>query len=197
MSYGDSLVFFGYFGAGSPPEFMTGAGTERERWYGVSWQPSAVFDGRPGPQVQEPDSFYAVYRDMIDGARSRKTVLEMALDTALTRADPGQVSIGVRIEPTDSVVDQMSHLSLMVVVFEDSVPYEYLGDTLHAWRVVRRVLSDTWGIPVSLRFGVPFETTLVASNPGWRPAHVGVAAFVQDRESKQVLQSTARLRLGE
>lgn len=147
--------------------------------------------------MQEPDSFYAVYRDMIDGARSRKTVLEMALDTALTKADSAQVSLGVRVEPTDSAVDQLSHLTLVAVIFEDSLPYEFLGDTVHAWRVVRRVFSDTWGIPVNLRFGVPFETTLVAPNPGWRPAHVGVAAFVQDRESKQVLQSTARLRLGE
>lgn len=189
-------MFFGHFGAGSPSGFITPAGTERERWYGVSWQPSAVFDGRPGPQVQEPDSFYPVYRDMIDGARSRRTVLEMVLDTALTKADSAQVSIGVRIEPTDSVVDEMAHLALVAVVFEDSVPYECLGDTLYAWRVVRRVLSDTWGIPVSLRFGTAFETTLVAPNPGWRPGLIGVAAFVQDTASKQVLQSAARLKLG-
>uniref|UniRef100_A0A7C4GC57 Uncharacterized protein n=1 Tax=candidate division WOR-3 bacterium TaxID=2052148 RepID=A0A7C4GC57_UNCW3 len=189
-------MFFGYFGAGSPAEFITPAGAERERWYNVTWQPSAVFDGRPGPQVQQPDSFYPVYRDMIDAARSRKTVLEMTLDPDLTRADSAQVSIGVRIEPTDSLIDAMANLALVAVVFEDSLPYEYLGDTLHAWRVVRRVLSDTWGIPVSLRLGTVFETTLVVPNPGWRPRLTGVAAFVQNTESKQVLQSAARLRLG-
>jgi len=190
-------VFFGYYGSTSPPELRTAAGEQRERWYNLSAWPSAVFDGRPGPQVVEPDSFYPVYRDMIDGARAQTTVLELALDTALTRADSAQVSIGVRIEPTDSVVDAMAQLALVAVVFEDSVPYEFLGDTLPAWNVVRRVLSDTWGIPVSLRFGVPFETTLVVPNSGWRPKLVGAAAFVQDTATKQVLQSVLRRRLGD
>lgn len=151
--------------------------------------PSAVFDGRLGPQVEHPDSFYPVYRDMIDGARAVTAVVEMQLDTLRTCSDSQTVSIGIRAVPTDSVVDTMTGLRLVAILFEDSVPYEMLGDTFYARMVVRSVLNDTFGIPLVLKFGREFDTTLTVPVQGWNVTRLGAAVFLQEYSSRQVLQS--------
>lgn len=185
-------MYLCYYGPTSLPGFSTPAGRAREEWYQVGVEPTAVFDGRLGPQVPQPDSFYPVYRDMIDGARSRPTSVEMELDTALTRADSQQVTLALRIVPTDSSLDTAGNLRLVAVVYEDSVPYDFMGDTLYARLVTRAVVADTFGIPLALKFGQEFETTLVVPVQGWSPARLGSAVFVQDRASKAVLQSVGR-----
>ncbi len=193
--YGDSLAFFCYYTSTSPQRLRTVAGDERERWYGVRITPSAVFDGRLGPQVEVPDSFYPVYRDMIDGARSVPAVVEMRLDSLRTRVDSQVAVIGLAVNPTDSAVDTMTGLRLVTVVFEDSVPYEMLGDTFYARMVARAVLADTFGIPLTLKFGREFDTTLRVPAREWNVERLGVVAFLQDCTSRRVLQSVVRRRL--
>jgi hypothetical protein len=188
-------VYFTYLQAG---ELATPEGDARAARYNVGglW-PSAYFDGASrAPQVSEPDSFYAIFANMADGARSQPTVLEMSLDTLLTSADSAQVQIGVHITPTDSVVDRMSGLRLVTVLFQDSVPYDQFGDTLYLRGVVRCVVGDTWGVPVHLTFGAGYDTTIVAPTAtGWQPRLLGVAAFVQDTADMQVLQSVVKYRI--
>jgi len=189
------LVFFGYFGSSSPPEMVIPAGHARERFYNIGVWPSAFFDGTPGPAVSEPDSFYSVYRDMVDAARSVQTSLEMSLDTLLTRVDSNTVSIGVHITPTDSSVNQAGILRLMAVVYEDSVPYEFLGETLYARTVARAMVGDSLGLPLALRFGDEFDTMLTLPLGNWRKDFLGCAVFVQDTLDKSVLQSVGKQRI--
>ncbi len=198
MIYGDSVVPIVYYSAASHPELESEAGRARSNWYGAepTLLPLAFFDGtNRAPQVTLPDSFYPVYRNMIDGARARKTFLEMKLDS--TVIDSQRVAIQVHIEPTDSTVNAMSGLRLVAVVYEDSVPYYSLlvGDTVYISRVVRNVVGDSFGIPVRLRFGVSYDTLLLAPVLGNNIGRVGVAVSVQDVTTRAVLQSAIKRRV--
>jgi hypothetical protein len=174
---------------------------ERWRWYEQPASPWGFFNGKRSPQVTNEDDFYRVYRDMIDGARSDPTVLELWLDESTTAlvADSQFVRVGIRIRATDSVVDRMESLTLVTVLVEDSIPYEsqlHQGDTAHARMVVRSLVADTWGIPISLRFGSDFDTTLEVTLGEWQQDKLSVVVFVQDTASadKEVLQAVTKRR---
>jgi hypothetical protein len=192
-------VYFGYYLNG---DLTIEPNVERWRWYEQPASPWGLFNGVRSPQVVNEDEFYQVYDDMIVGARAQPTVLEMWLDESTTRvvADSQLVRVGVHINPTDSAVDRMENLMLTAVLFEDSIPYEshlHPGDTAYARMVVRRVIADTWGIPLSLGFGTEFDTTLEAMLGVWQLDRLGVAVFVQDTVKGEVLQSVGKRRIGE
>jgi len=198
MVYGDSVVPIVYYSAESHPEVESEAGRARANWYGVqpSLLPLAFFDGtNRAPQVTLPDSFYPVYRNMTDGARAQKTVLEMKLDSTIVESQ--RVAIRVRIEPTDSTVDAMTGLRLVAVVYEDSVPYYSLlmGDTVYISRVVRTVVGDSFGVPLRLKFGTGYDTLLWVPYAGYNIDRIGVAVAVQDVATRAVLQSVIKQRV--
>lgn len=181
-----------YYLSESHPELECAPGRARGRWYGVepTLLPLAFFDGTGrAPQVTVPDSFYPVYRDMIEGARSHPTFLEVAVESGA--ADTNGVALRVRIEPTDSVVDTMRNLRLVAVVYEDSVGYYSMlrGDTVYVPRVVRAVVGDSAGLPLRLRFGAVCDTLVYLPGRGWRLDHLGCAVAVQDGVSRAVFQS--------
>ena len=185
-----------WYQAYEPLEITTPDGDARSVRYNVAgtW-PSAYFDGfDKAPQLT--DSFYSVYRDFVDLARSSPTVLEMSLDSATTTLDSTTMSVGVHITPTDSTLDAARGLMLVAVVFEDSAPYysSLRNDTAYARFCAREVIGDTWGVPVSFKFGTDFDTVLTASIGSWRPEHLGVAVFVQDTATNRVLQSVGKRR---
>lgn len=194
LTYGDSLVHITWYQAYEPLEIATPEGDARSVRYNVAgtW-PSAYFDGfDKAPQVS--DSFYYVYRDFVDLARSHATVLEMSLDPSTTVLDSTTMRVGVHITPTDSTIDAARGLMLVAVVFEDSAPYysALRGDTAYARFCARKVLGGTWGVPVSFTFGTDFDTVLTTPIGSWRPEHLGVAVFVQDTATNRVLQSVGR-----
>lgn len=197
MTYGDSVVFFSWYHQDpGHEELQTGAGEARSARYNVGdlW-PSAFFDGSyRAPQEQDTSRFYYLFSGMVDQARSQPTVLEMTLDTADTRIDSTQANIRVRITPTDSAVNRMNTLMLVTVIYEDSAPYysQLQGDSSYARFCVRRVLGDTWGIPLHLRFGEDFDTLLTTPLGDWNRARLGAAVFVQDTTSMHVLQSVVK-----
>lgn len=198
ITYPESLVHFVWYQSPGHPELSTPAGDVRATRYSVGglW-PTAFFDGiNKAPQLS--DSFYQVYDDMIAGARSDSAVLEMSLDSVATRLDSAELSIGVHITPTDSAVNAMASLVLVAVVYEDSAPYysPIRGDTGYARFCARRVIGDTWGIPMTLRFGTDFDTVLTTPLGAWNRSRLGAAVFVQDTSSLRVLQSVGRLRFG-
>ncbi len=146
--------------------------------------------------MTDPDSFYSSYDAQITRCRADSTPIEMWLDSTGTVVAPPNVRVRVVVNPTDSVVNSMRNLALVAVVYEDSVPYEQLpGDTVHVRFVARAVVGDTWGIPLSLRLGQEFDTTLAVTLGQWRTGYLGVAAFVQDTANKEVLQAVVRRRI--
>jgi hypothetical protein len=141
------------------------------------------------------DRYYAVYDSMVRQARSRTTVLELSLDSAATHLDSTELSIGIHITPTDTVVDHMAGLMLVAVIYEDSAPYAYLGGATHYIRFCARgVIGGTWGIPLALRLGTDYDTMLTAPLGEWDRSHLGAAVFVQDTSSLRVIQSVVKRR---
>ncbi|MGQ9677897.1 MAG: hypothetical protein ACUVUD_01265 [bacterium] len=184
-----------YYFAELHPDLESDAGRLRADWYGVepTLLPLTFFDGTGrAPAVTIPDSFYSVYQNMTDGARARKTFLDIKLDS--TAVDREQVAIRVRIESTDSTVERMSDLRLVALIYEDSVPYYSLlrGDTVFISRVVRTVVGDGFGVPVHLIFGVSYDTLLLVPIQGWNIDRVGVAVAVQDGATRAVYQSAIK-----
>ena len=196
ITYPDSLVHFIWYQSPEHPELSTADGDARATRYNVGglW-PTAFFDGfYKAPQVS--DTFYATYDHMIQQARSRTTILEMSLDSATTRLDSTELSIGVHITPTDSAVDALSSLMLVAVVFEDSAPFysALRQDTAYVPLCARRVIGDTWGIPLTLRLGADYDTVLSTPLGDWNRTRLGAAVFVQDTSNMRVLQSVGKLR---
>lgn len=185
-----------WYQAYEPLDIVTPEGDARSVRYNVAaFWPSAYFDGfDKAPQLS--DSFYPVYRDYVDLARSRPTVLEMSLDPVTTVLDSTTMSVGVHITPTDSSLDAARGLMLAAIVFEDSAPYYQPlgGDTAYARFCARKVLGDTWGVPVRFTFGTDFDTVLTTPIGSWRREHLGVAVFVQDTATNRVLQSVGKMR---
>ncbi|MGQ9707384.1 MAG: hypothetical protein ACUVUR_00715 [bacterium] len=188
-----------YYLTESHPELSSPCGNARAEWYGVGLEaPLAFFDGTiRAPQVTVPDSFYLVYRDMVDAARSRTTWLEMAIDSLATKIDSAFLQVRICITPTDSVVDTITTLRLVAAVYEDSVPYYsfLIGDTVYAPKALRQVIGDSFGIPFRLKFGQDFDTTLTTRVSGYNLNRVGVVVSVQNYVSKSVLQSAVKWRI--
>jgi hypothetical protein len=64
-----------------------------------------------------------------------------------------------------------------------------MQDTAYARYCARTVIGDTWGVPVSFRFGEDLDTVLTAPMGDWRPEHLGAAVFIQDTTNMRVMQS--------
>ena len=77
-----------------------------------------------------------------------------------------------------------------VALYEDGLSTEVRagenhGVTLHHDRVVR-----AWFGPIEIAGGATFSKVLALA-PDWKPGRLGVAAFVEDRAKREVLQATA------
>ncbi|MEO0004473.1 MAG: hypothetical protein ABIK49_00525 [candidate division WOR-3 bacterium] len=193
------MAFVIYYSGETHQQLASRAGKARSEWYGVGLEaPLAFFDGTlRSPQITVPDSFYPVYKDMIDAARSRKSWLEMVIDSTSTTIDSATLQIRISITPTDSVIDTVTSLRLVAIVYEDSVPYYsfLVGDTTYSPMTVRQVIGDSFGIPINLRFGQDFDTLLATSVSGYNPDRVGVVVSVQDFATKAVLQTAVKRRI--
>lgn len=193
MIYGDSLVVLSYHTVEG--DTFTNLETKaRGRYYNYGFEPSCIFDGGSPVYVENLDSFYVRYSDQILGARSQKTSLTMEFDTTVTKIDAPQLIIGLSVTPTESLPDPTS-LRLFVVIYEDSA--RYLSsfppfDTLYALFVVRKILPDTLGLNLTVNFPNKFNTTFATQLGNWQTSQLGVAAFVQNRQTKQILQAVVK-----
>jgi len=200
MTYRDSLAYVVYYLSEMHPELESKAGKARTEWYGVvpHLAPLAFFDGNVrSPQIPIPDSFYPIYRNMIDGARAQQTFLEMTIDSSTTGIEPALLHLGIRITPTDSSVDTMTTLRLVAIVYEDGVPYYSMlrGDTVFSPMTVRQVIGDSFGIPIRLKFGQNFDTLLTTPVSDYNIDRVGVVVSVQNYLNRAVYQSVIKRKL--
>ncbi|MCX7732926.1 MAG: hypothetical protein N2248_07190 [candidate division WOR-3 bacterium] len=193
------MAFVIYYDSELLPQLSSPAGKARAEWYGAGGErPLAFFDGTSrSPQITLPDSFYPVYRDMIDAARTRKTMLEMRIDSAAI--DSSRLTVRLVITPTDSSADTITTLRLVAIVFEDSIPYYSIlrADTFYSPMTVRTVIGDSFGIPLRLRFGQDYDTVLSTPVPDWNPNRTGIAVTVQNFGSRAVLQTAVKWRINQ
>ncbi len=193
------MAFVIYYDSELLPQLTSPAGKARAEWYGTGEErPLAFFDGTArSPQITLPDSFYPVYRDMIDAARTRKTMLEMRIDSAAI--DSSRLTVRLMITPTDSSADTITTLRLVAIVFEDSIPYYSVlrADTFYSPMTVRTVIGDSFGIPLRVRFGQDFDTVLSTPVPDWNPNRTGIVVTVQNLASRAVLQTAVKWRINQ
>jgi hypothetical protein len=149
--------------------------------------------GDPAPQ----ETLYDAFRTRIEAARSRKTMLEMELDTVATGIGSGEVRVGVRISPVDTLVDEMESLMLVAVLFADSVAHVRLGSTDTGYAPVAvDVVGGPWGVPVRLKYATDLDTVLSTALGNWPQDRLGAAVFVQDTATKAVLQTVVTRKVG-
>lgn len=169
---------------------------ERALWYGygLGFEPASFFDGGDAA-LQE--TLYSALRGRIEAARSRKTMMEMTFDSASTVLDSSRVAVGVSINPLDTLINDRPNLMLVAVLYEDSVGHPGIGggDSVYV-PIAVDVIGGPWGVPVSLQYATPFDTLLEAPLGDWRRDYLGVAVFVQDTATREVLQSAVMKRIG-
>ena len=166
----------------------------RGRWYNYGEDPTCIFDG--GAPYFTDDSFYVRYQDNILGARSQATSLTLAFDPDTTKIDTttNQINIGINVTPTESLPDR-ANLRLFVVIYEDSAYYQSsfppFAPMLSLF-VVRKILPDTLGLNVPVEFPNSFDTTFTNPVGSWDKDQIGIAVFVQNIQTKEVLQAVVK-----
>lgn len=177
--------------------FATSDGKARRQLYSVAEEPTSFFSGgeRISPvECPNADSYYVRYQDNILGARSQATSLTMEFDTANTKIDTNQINIGLNITPTESLPDR-TNLRLFVVVYEKTANYLSAfppHDTMHSLFVVRKILPDTLGLNLTVDFPGSFDTTFTTQLENWDKIQIGIASFVQNIQTKEVLQAVVK-----
>ena len=192
--YGDSLAYFTYRSDTVFDTLATPAALARANWYGhqQGFEPIVYFDG--GDAVAG-ETLYDEFSNRIEGARSKESLLEMPVDSLTADiATGGAASIGVHIRPTDPQVDEMGSLMLVAVLFEDSVAHEAVGGDTAYVPIAREVAGGPWGVPVVFEFPTPLDATFNIELGSWREDYLGIAVFVQDTATKEVLQAVTRRR---
>lgn len=118
----------------------------------------------------------------------------------LDSPNPKTLNLEARFTPTaDSAMNagaksktaSPADLQAYVAVYENDLTRvigagENRGATLHHTQAVRR-----WIGPIALASGQGRIASSVPLEPGWNPAHLGVAAFVENRVDGEVLQATS------
>ncbi len=191
-TFGDSLVFFSYHAFEYDTFYNTESHT-RDSLYSIIYEPTCVFAGTEFVTpitVTDPDSFYSVYKQYVLGVRSRTTSLTMEFDTALTKIEANQLKIGLTVNPTESLPD-LANLRLFLVIFEDSLFYQ----SEYYLKVVRKLLPNTQGLNLTVNFPNSFDTLLTIQLENWNTTQLGVAAFVQNMQTKEVLQAVVKRNL--
>ncbi|MFO7674978.1 MAG: hypothetical protein R6X12_01470 [bacterium] len=167
----------------------------RAQWYGygLGFEPVTYFDGG---DAAFQETLYDALRSRVDAARSRKTMLEMALDTAATGIVGSELRVGVRITTLDTLVDDIDGLMLVAVVFQDSVTRVRFGSTDTSYvPIAADIIGGPWGVPVRLRYATELDTVLATPYRGWRQDRLGVAVFVQDTATRAVMQTVVTRKL--
>jgi hypothetical protein len=149
----------------------------RAQWYGARGFPTAKFDGVK-TQVGGWEEVQSAYENIIDERLTSSTPFTIALSGIL-----GQESAQLKATITPVTGTTKTNLKLRWVIYEDNVDVK---GKLHRF-VVREVLPDD-----SLLFqgtqAVNITKTF-AMNTGWKYSNLGVVAFIQDDNAKEVLQA--------
>jgi hypothetical protein len=166
----------------------------REELYGITTVPATVFDGDTIVQEENPEQYYSVFRNWITKRKSIPPKLRLHLETSLVSSAEA-VNVKLHIVSIDSIED--SEYRLFYILYEDSVYFKLTGapDSIFYF-VVRKMIPDEQGALIDLFYpdSVVYEVYFnLQSN--WNIENLGLIAFVQDMETKQVLQAIVDKRI--
>lgn len=190
--YRDSLAVIAYHRRAlgdtlSPPYVVV-----RESLYSIQTSPIVVFDGLHKIQTEKPEDDYPVYKNCIISERSRKTNLRLRLESTL---EGNLASLKIHIIAIDSI--KPSDYRLFIVITEDSVYFKQTGapDSIFYF-VMRKMIPDEQGIEINLVYPdsiIEERDFLIQSN--WNINKVGIVVFIQDMETKEVMQAITKRRI--
>jgi len=158
----------------------------RESLYQITASPTVVFDGIYNVQTEDPEQDYSTYKSCIINERNKEPKLKLQLETNLIG---NSVNLNLQVIVVDSIL--ASDYRLFFALYEDSVYFKQTGapDSIFNF-VVRKMIPDEKGIPVGLNYpdSIVKEVDFNLQD-SWNRDRLGVVAFIQDMETKEVLQA--------
>lgn len=192
--YGDSLAVIAYHrritGDTLSPEYVS----TREALYGITTSPSTVFDGISGVvQTEDPSQNYPIFKGWIIQRRNVSSSLKLSMEIDVVSSS---VNLTLHIVSIDSVED--GDYRLFLVLYEDDVYFAQAGapeSTFHY--VVRKMVPDEQGIPIDLFYPDSLVKEIDFNlQSDWNQDKCGIVAFIQDIDTKEVVQAIVDKRIG-
>ncbi len=191
--YEDSLAVIAYHrritGDTLSPEYVS----TREALYGITTSPSTVFDGISGiVQTEDSSQNYPIFKGWIIQRRNVSPNLRLSMEINVVSSS---VNLELHIVSIDSIED--GEYRLFLVLYEDDVYFAQAGapeSTFHY--VVRKMIPDEQGIHVDLYYPDSLVKEIdfnLQSN--WDQDKCGIVAFIQNLETKEVLQAIVDKRI--
>jgi hypothetical protein len=166
-------------------DYTTPDSDGRNNWYGISGFPTAVFDGIT--QVvggSNTNSMYTTYAPIVDDRSAVKSAF--AVDIFGDDLGGGNYHSIVTIDRMAEIM--YGNLALIFGVSESHIAETWQGqDSLHF--VTRLLLPDYMGTPIDLLANEHVEVEInFTIDPTWVTEHCEIVMFVQDMDTKEILQ---------
>ncbi len=163
-------------------------GSTRDGWYGVTGYPTAYFDGVLD-EVGGSTGTYNAYVNAYNQRTAKASDFRMTVEGGISPTDgKGDVWINITCVQTP----MLANLKLHTVVFEDDYgPYNGgNGETVHDF-VAKEMIEGSAGTTITATAGdvKRFHYTIDGSSYAQDFDQLGVIAFVQSHNSKEVLQA--------
>ncbi|MCF6171519.1 MAG: T9SS type A sorting domain-containing protein [Bacteroidales bacterium] len=173
-------------------EFETTQSMDRIGYYNLSGYPTAWFDG--GNAVaggSQTESMYPTYAPIVDNRETDPSWFELELDVEVAaRATDFDVSV-----TATKIYDyQGTNMSIFLVLTESNIPRNWFGMTEMDY-VCREMYPGSDGTPTTFELDVPVAIDYSVSVP-YELSNCELVAFVQDVDTKEVMQST-KVNLGQ
>ena len=157
--------------------YATQFAQDRETFYETGYViPFVIFDGSNVVWEQSPSSYESRYREAFDIALTVTPLFNITITDPTTSAT--QASFDLELVPTDTLPEDEIHA--FVVVCEDSLPGSYTT-FMYVGRDVQELILD-------IAYPDTFTQTITFSH-NIPPQHLCAAVFVQDMDTKEVMQS--------
>lgn len=190
--YGDSIAVIAHhrriLGDTLSPPYVA----VRESLYQIDVSPIVVFDGVHVVQTEDPSQNYSTYQNYIIERKTVAPKLRLYLETTVISSS---VNLKLHIVAIDSIED--GDYSLFFTVYEDSVYFAQSGAPESTFSyVMRKMIPDAYGAPITIAYPDSFiEEVDFDLEPTWHHEKIGVVAFIQDMETKEVLQAVVEKRI--
>jgi hypothetical protein len=157
--------------------YATQFAEDRETYYESGYViPFVIFDGSNVVWEQSPSSYESRYRDAFDIALTVTPLFNITVTNPTTSAT--QASFDLELVPTDTLPEDEIHAFVMIC--EDSLPGSYTT-FMYAARDMQEVTVD-------VAYPDTFTQTITFSH-NIPPHTLSAAVFVQDIDTKEVMQS--------
>jgi len=152
-----------------------------------SW-PSAMFDGHLEKVGSgDIDEIYAEYKENVESRLQDKSHFFITITNTNYQKDSGYVSAYIA-ERTDS---KRSNLTIFTVIFRDKLHFDGGNGIIEHRYVVRNLISERFKGPtqaVEYNYTLPNDSQYLKSGD-----NLGIVVFVQDDDTKEIVQADMRL----